>query len=126
MFSYDFIISYNNHTNNQQSSYLFDNNNQQSLNSSVNINNQLTAPSAFISNYVNVLHGYVHPSITNKHAPFTNRCRSPSPGLFQDIDMFNFSSDTLFGTNYLQDQKADPGNHWSSLLLKIKELFFNF
>lgn len=44
-------------------------------------------------------------SITSKQGH--NRCRSPSPGLFQDFDLYNFSSDTLFSTYLVEDQK-DP------------------
>ena len=56
--------------------------------------------------------------------PFTNRCRSPSPGLFQDIDMFNFSSDTLFGINTLEDQKSDPSEFSFFLFKKSISFFF--
>ena len=57
------------------------------------------------SNTVNNLNSY-HP---NKQIPYSNRCRSPSPGLFQDFDLYNFSSDTLFTTYCFEDQK-DPSN----------------
>ncbi len=46
-------------------------------------------------------------NIMSKQIPFSNRCRSPSPGLFQDFDLYNFSSDTLFSTYCAEDQK-DP------------------
>jgi hypothetical protein len=46
-------------------------------------------------------------NIISKQIPFSNRCRSPSPGLFQDFDLYNFSSDTLFSTYCAEDQK-DP------------------
>lgn len=48
-----------------------------------------------------------HSPIASKQIPFNNRCRSPSPGLFQDIDLYNFSSDTLFSTYLVEDTK-DP------------------
>jgi hypothetical protein len=53
-----------------------------------------------------------------KQAPYNNRMRSPSPGLF-DFDFFNISSDTLFSTYYNQDAK-DTG---ILFLKKIKYLF---
>lgn len=70
---------------------------------------------------------YPHPPISSKQVPFTNRCRSPSPGLFNDIDMFNFSSDTLFGTNYLEDHK-DPifGNNPDLFQPDLMHLYPNF
>jgi hypothetical protein len=43
--------------------------------------------------------------IYNKQAPYNNRYPSPSPGLFQDIDLYNFSSDTLFSTYLAEDPK---------------------
>ena len=43
----------------------------------------------------------------SKQMTFNNRCRSPSPGLFNDFDLYNFSSDTLFSTLCSEDQK-DP------------------
>ena len=53
-------------------------------------------------------HHYHHTSIASKQMTYNNRCRSPSPGLFQDFDLFNFSSDTLFSTHCFEDPK-DPG-----------------
>jgi hypothetical protein len=44
-------------------------------------------------------------STTNKQMTYNNRCRSPSPGLFQDFDLFSFSSDTLFSTHCFEDPK---------------------
>lgn len=43
--------------------------------------------------------------IASKQMPYNNRCRSPSPGLFQDFDLYNFSSDTLFSTYLVEDPK---------------------
>lgn len=48
-----------------------------------------------------------HSPASTKQIHFNNRCRSPSPGLFQDIDLYNFSSDTLFSTYLVEDTK-DP------------------
>lgn len=42
--------------------------------------------------------------IASKQMPYNNRCRSPSPGLF-DFDLNNFSSDTLFSTHLADDHK---------------------
>lgn len=63
------------------------------------------------SNVVNNLNSY-HP---NKQIPYSNRCRSPSPGLFQDFDLYNFSSDTLFTTSCFEDQK-DPSKFFKTNL----------
>lgn len=84
--------------------YMFNQNNT----GSNGITNQISTSGALVDNVSN----HVHPPIVSKQVPFTNRCRSPSPGLFQDINMFNFSSDTLFGTNYLEDHK-DPSKLYS-------------
>lgn len=46
-----------------------------------------------------------HNPIAHKQMPY--RMRSPSPGLFQDFDLYNFSSDTLFST-YCFDDPKDP------------------
>ena len=43
---------------------------------------------------------YHHLPVASKQMPYNNRCRSPSPGLFQDFDLYNFSSDTLFSTYF--------------------------
>lgn len=50
---------------------------------------------------------YHHSPIASKQMPYNNRCRSPSPGLFQDFDLYSFSSDTLFSTYLVEDTK-DP------------------
>ncbi len=44
-------------------------------------------------------------SSSSKQAPYNNRYPSPSPGLFQDFDLYNFSSDTLFSTYLAEDPK---------------------
>lgn len=48
---------------------------------------------------------------------FSNRCRSPSPGLFQDLELYNFS-DTLF-TSYVEDPK-------DTCKFFILDFWFNF
>ena len=70
------------------------------------------------SNTVNNNLNSYHP---NKQIPYSNRCRSPSPGLFQDFDLYNFSSDTLFTTYCFEDQK-DPSNTLFIILIFCKNL----
>jgi hypothetical protein len=62
--------------------------------------------SSYNQNQLSSNHHFHHISnSTNKQMTFNNRCRSPSPGLFQDFDLFNFSSDTLFSTHCFGDPK---------------------
>ena len=65
---------------------------------------------------------YFHSPIAPKQTPYNNRCRSPSPGLFQDFDLYNFSSDTLFSTFCVEDPKEHSNwiNTLKSLNNKIK------
>ena len=96
----------NNHANDSNISQIL--NNQSSINYS-NIQQSSAyslQTSSTQSNSLNVANNQnnFHP---NKQIPFSNRCRSPSPGLFQDFDLYNFSSDTLFTTYCFEDQK-DP------------------
>jgi hypothetical protein len=64
------------------------------------------SPTTSFTTMANSSHHYHHP-IASKQITYNNRCRSPSPGLFQDLELFNFSSDTLFSTYYFEDPK-DP------------------
>ena len=70
---------------------------------------------------------YAATSSSKQQTPYNNRCRSPSPGLFQDFDLFNFSSDTLFSTYCLEDPK-DPSSFICSCSsfcsLKLIEFLF--
>ncbi|RMZ95626.1 WBSCR14 -like protein [Brachionus plicatilis] len=58
------------------------------------------------NNYSSSSVGGYSPSlpVASKQMQFNNRCRSPSPGLF-DFDLNNFSSDTLFSTHLAEDHK---------------------
>lgn len=50
-------------------------------------------------------------SYENSTNSIKGRCRPPSPESFQEIDLYNFSSDTLFGTHTLEDHsRLDPSN----------------
>jgi hypothetical protein len=94
-------------------SYFIGNNNSQATQMVCNNNN--------INNYNQQQHQQIYSSTSpismsqqsqgtsvitnNKQMPYNNRYPSPSPGLFQDIDLYNFSSDTLFSTYLAEDPK---------------------
>ena len=98
------ILNNNLNYNSQQNSNYYNNNNTTNLQT----NTLPTGSNLTNNNNNNNTTSYYHP-ITSKQVPFSNRCRSPSPGLFQDFDLYNFSSDTLFTTYFFEDQK-DPSS----------------
>jgi hypothetical protein len=70
-------------------------------------------------------HFHQIPIKSNTHT-YNNRCRSPSPGLFQDFDLFNFSSDTLFSTHCFEDQRDPVGTNPDLFQPDLLHLYPNF
>ncbi|CAF0990575.1 unnamed protein product [Brachionus calyciflorus] len=122
----DFNVQSNLQTESNFSSY--GPNTPQNINNFNNFNIPSNYPSNnYHMNNVTTTSSYsTHPPIASKQMPYNNRCRSPSPGLF-DFDFNNFSSDTLFSTHLIEDHK-DPifGTNPDLLQPDLMHLFPNF
>lgn len=98
--NYSANTSFNNNNNNNNIQQSFGN-----QNTSLGAKNPVIPTTSSFTTSLSATTSYQNFPIASKQMAYNNRCRSPSPGLFQDFDLYNFSSDTLFSTYPVEDPK---------------------